>query len=1151
MKKVITQLQLQGLGQFQTGMRSAQRTTEQFQRNMTGIGATKMTGATAGVDNLNNSTGALGATAGMTGHQWEEMGRTISNAGRNIATVTGAITALGVASVVTTTKISSSFEDAFADLRKVTNATEEEFEGINRSIRDLTKEIPATYEEITEAASAASRLGVETDNLVDFAETAVMMGTATDMASETAAESLARFSNVVGTSLDDVEKLGSTVVELGNNYATTESEIMAMSQRLAGSASQVGMTEGDILGLSAAMRSVGVTAEMGGTAMSKTINQMSMDLAQGGDDAERWASRAGMSVGGFKKAFEEDALGALISVMQGLEDATEAGENMDLMLRELGITEMRQLDVMRRTTAGLDDLIEAQEMGNKAFEDGTALTTEAEQRYETFSSQMAILTNRIRDLASTIGGLFADELLNIAEKITPLIEDFSEWVDHLVETDHWLVRVVPKVVLFGTALMGLLTAISLVGVATGFLMTGFGSLKKAILPIVTVLKSVLNVKLIVGKIGAVVAKVLAGLKVAFVALTGPIGLTVAAIASVIGALVYLYNTNEEVRDFITGAWESIKSVVTNVAEQVFGFVTGIAEKFTNFWEDNGETISEAWANVWGFVMFVYENSIKPVFELIQRNLGVFKSIWDVVWNGVVMVFKNIWGVITTVFSFAIEFMLKSVEFFAKIFAGDFEGAWETVKESFRLFVDFITDFLKNMFVDPFLRVIEWFSNDVSELLASLWDFVKDMFFTKLTQIGNLASSIWEWIKEIFSKAGSFIWESITNSFSGMVTSIKNAMLTVLSKITGIWSIVMDFFRGIDLVEIGKNIIQGLMNGITGMAKGLLDSVTGVVSGAVDGVLGFLGIKSPSRLMMDVGGDTAKGLQLGIEDGSDDVLASFDGIMDGINADGFQMIDDSAYFGDEIGNSFSELGSNVNDYVSSGFGDANKEAFKQTKAMADATADTFTSLNQTIESVMKNIVTTISGGYKQATKETQRGLTTMTDFGRNTSRQYESIGANMMQGLRRGIVNNTQSAVNSIVSATNRMTNAAKSNLRIHSPSRVFAELGGYVSEGLAGGIDKDSVQAVKMVEALASALTNAFDPTLESPQQSLSKQVRRINRQATAEISSSVQSEVQVGKEPAYINVRIGKTEFRRFVEDITDTQEITTDRNRRKPRQA
>src|SRR5690606_24079795 len=153
-------------------------------------------------------------------------------------------------------------------------------------------------------------------NIESFTRTMIDMGEATNLSAEEAATQLARFMNVMGTSQDDVGRLGAAVVGLGNNFATTESEIVAMGQRLSGAGAQAGLTEGDVLGLAAAMSSVGIEAEAGGSAMSLTMKRIGKSVDEGGDSLELFAQVSGMSAQQFSEAWQSDpamALDAFIS----------------------------------------------------------------------------------------------------------------------------------------------------------------------------------------------------------------------------------------------------------------------------------------------------------------------------------------------------------------------------------------------------------------------------------------------------------------------------------------------------------------------------------------------------------------------------------------------------------------------------------------------------------------------------------------------------------------------------------------------------------------------------------------------------------------------------------------------------------------------
>ena len=157
-----------------------------------------------------------------------------------------------------------SFESAFAGVRKTINASEEEFAVLKSDILDMSTRVASSADDIASVMEMAGQLGIANENLTDFTETMIRLGDSTNMGAGEAAETLARFQNITGMSQKDFEKLGSTLVALGNNYATTEGEIMTMALRLAGAGTQVGMSETDILGLATALSSVGIEAEMGG-----------------------------------------------------------------------------------------------------------------------------------------------------------------------------------------------------------------------------------------------------------------------------------------------------------------------------------------------------------------------------------------------------------------------------------------------------------------------------------------------------------------------------------------------------------------------------------------------------------------------------------------------------------------------------------------------------------------------------------------------------------------------------------------------------------------------------------------------------------------------------------------------------------------------
>ena len=294
------------------------------------------------------------------------------------------------------------FESAFAGVKKTVDATDEELAGFREGIRDMTKDIPQTASEIAGVAEAAGQLGIKNENLLDFTRTMSDLGVATNMSATEAATSLARLANITQMPQENFGRLGSTIVALGNNLATTESEITEMGLRLAGAGKQVGMTEDQILGLAGAISSVGIEADAGGSAVSTVMTKMQLAVEQGGESLEQFANVAGMSAEEFQQAFREDAAQALVAFVEGLGTMESRGQSAIATLSDMEITEIRQRDALLRLAGAGDTLSEALGIASQAWDENNALTNEAEQRYQTLESQLQIMKNNVDDFAISL-----------------------------------------------------------------------------------------------------------------------------------------------------------------------------------------------------------------------------------------------------------------------------------------------------------------------------------------------------------------------------------------------------------------------------------------------------------------------------------------------------------------------------------------------------------------------------------------------------------------------------------------------------------------------------------------------------------------------------------------------------------------------------
>ncbi len=323
---------------------------------------------------------------------------------------------------------SMDFESAITGVAKTTDLTDSELATMSDSIKALSTEIPATTEEIAAVAEAAGQLSIQKDALLDFTEIMTMLGTATNMTADEAATALARFANITGMATDNYGRLGSVIVDLGNNFATTESEIVAMGTRLASAGKLAGLTEPEIMALAAAMSSVGIEAEAGGTAMTQTLNAIEKAVAKGGDDLAEFARIAGMSSEEFSSAWKTDAMSALTSFIGGLGKLDEQGESTVLVLEDLGLTGIRQSNMLKALGLAADQMTGAVNTANTAWQQNTALTNEANKRYATAQSRLTMMQNAYNNLKVAIGDAYTPALGKSYEMGTKALNSFTEFV---------------------------------------------------------------------------------------------------------------------------------------------------------------------------------------------------------------------------------------------------------------------------------------------------------------------------------------------------------------------------------------------------------------------------------------------------------------------------------------------------------------------------------------------------------------------------------------------------------------------------------------------------------------------------------------------------------------------------------------------------
>lgn len=376
-------------------------------------------------------------------------------------TVAGA--AIG-ASLVGVTKAAVDYEAALAGVKKTTDPTAIQFAAFEQGFRNLANTIPVSAKELANMGAMAGQLGIHNESLLTFVETMAKLQTATNIIGEEGAAELAKFMNIMGTSQDRVSNLGSSLVDLGNNFATTEKDILDMALNLAGAGKQIGLSEGSVFGLATALSSVGIEAEKGGSAFSKVMINMAKAVDEmdttAGSKLREFAGVSGMTAEEFANLFNSNPVEAIAAFVEGLGTANERGTTAIGILSEMNIKEVRLRDTLLRAGGAHKLFNDAINRGNQAFKDNTALQREFQTFSETTASKLALAKNRLTDVAIEAGN-----------KLLPVLADFlknsSSWIDGVKGMVEWFSKLPPGI----QNVAGALTALAVAG---GPVMTIFG-----------------------------------------------------------------------------------------------------------------------------------------------------------------------------------------------------------------------------------------------------------------------------------------------------------------------------------------------------------------------------------------------------------------------------------------------------------------------------------------------------------------------------------------------------------------------------------------------------------------------------------------------------------------------------------------------------
>ncbi len=806
--------------------------------------------------------GSVGAQqVAVVGTKMQDLGNKVTAVGQKFKV----ISAVASTALVGITASAINFETAFTGVTKTVDGTDEQLENIKQGILDLSEATASSATDIAGVAEAAGQLGVKTENIMAFTETMVRLGDSTNISASDAATAIAQLYNVMGADINTVDQFGAALVALGNNAATSENDIMNMASRIASSGKQVGLTEQQVLALATSLASVGLEAEGGGSAISAVITEIDKSVALNSDSLKTWASVAGMSVKEFKQLWQNDAMTAIQAVTKGMGDAKAGGQNLNVILDNLGVTSLRQTDTMKRLSGASELMSNMVQISNEAWSENTALTNESEKRYQTTAAKMQQLKNTVQELCVKLGEI----LLPIIQSVCDSLSNFASWLTGLSPTAQKVVLVVIAIV----------AAIGPLIIFIGKLISSIGTIMTIVPKVVSAFKAI---KTAMAALNAVM-------------LANPISLVIIAIVALVAIFVVLWNKCEWFRNFWIGLWEKIKNAVSQAVENIKKFldnmktvIDGVKNNISIFFENIKNFISQVANNIKNFiesvklvlstiVTFIDTNVIQPIKNAIQAFLNTLLTIVTWINTNVIQpilsivvpivtkigeIIAKIWEIITVLFGVlcswintnVIQPIINAVTSFVNSIIQFFQNLWNTIVLIFSI----VTTWINANIIQPVVTAITNFINSIIQFFQNLWNTIVLIFSIVttwinaniiqpvVTAITNFINSIiqffqnlWNRIVDIFSAVGNFFANVFTSAWNG----IRNAFSGVTSFFQGIWNTIKNMFTSIG-TTIGNgigNAFKAVVNSIISFAENTINGFIRSINWAIDTINNIPGV----------------------------------------------------------------------------------------------------------------------------------------------------------------------------------------------------------------------------------------------------------------------------------------------------------------------
>ena len=763
------------------------------------------------LENQANQSATAVQKIAATGEKLKTVGDNISSAGQKLLPVTAGVTALGTAAVST----AANFESSMSQVQATMGITKDVMSTVNGEsvntmdtlsalAKKMGSETAFSASECAEALNYLALAGYDTQQMCDTLPTVLNLAAAGGIDLAAASDMVTDAMSALGMGVDEA---GTVVDQMAKTASTTNTSVAQLGEGILTIGATAKTVKGGTAELNTALGILannGIKGAEGGTHLRNVI----LSLQNPTDKAAACMEQLGLDVydseGNMRSL--NDILGDLNTSMDGM----TAAEKSNIIGQIFNKTDLSSVNALLANTGTIWD-----DLQQSIIDSGGAAQQMADTQLDNLQGQITILKSALEGLAISFGEL----LMPAIKMIVGWVQQFVDWLNGM---DEGTKKVVTTIALLAAALGPVLIVIGKVVSAVGTIMT------------------------IVPKVAGVINTV----KTAFAALNttmlaNPIFLIIAAITALVAAFIYLWNTNEDFRQFWINLWENVKEVAIAVWEAIKNFFTAAWEAISSTAQAVWNGIKDFFSGLWEGIKTIFSTVVEVIKTIITTYFNIYKTIITTVLNAIKTVFTTVWNGIKTV----VTTVVTAIQTFITT-------AWNAIKNT-------VTTVL----------------NAIKTVITTVWNAIKSAVTSVVNGIKSTITSVWNGIKSTVSSVVNSIKNTVTTVFNNIWSGIKGTMGKIVSSIKEGFNNAISFITSLPskALQWGKDMIMGIVNGI----KSCIGAVGDAVSSVANKIKSFLHFSVPDEgPLTDYESwmpDFMKGLAKGIEDSKSMVAKAMDGV----------------------------------------------------------------------------------------------------------------------------------------------------------------------------------------------------------------------------------------------------------------------------------